>query len=63
MTVVRCPSLPIAINTEKGENKKKGRKRKKKKTRGQKFWRMREANDIQGVLSREKNKNRWEFLV
>jgi len=37
MTVVRCPSLPIAINTEKGENKKKGRKRKKKKTRGAKI--------------------------
>jgi hypothetical protein len=37
MTVVRCPSLPIAINTEKGENKKKGRKRKKKENQGAKI--------------------------
>jgi hypothetical protein len=55
MAVVRCPSLPAAINTEKGEDKRGGRKRKKGNlggrffflrkrgtNRGAKFWRRTE---------------------
>jgi hypothetical protein len=30
MAVVRCPSLPAAINTEKGEDKGEGEKKGKK---------------------------------
>jgi hypothetical protein len=45
MAVVRCPSLPAAINTEKGEDKGEGEKKGKKGNGGGRRFFEKERNE------------------